>query len=56
MDEVGSADMLSDDCEDLRAATSLGSIKGLRLCMMLVGVVFAERDGFGVVAGIASPT
>jgi hypothetical protein len=51
MDEVGSVNMLSEVCEDFLAATSLGSIKGLRSCIALGDVVFAERDGFGVLPG-----
>jgi hypothetical protein len=43
--------MVSELCEDFLAATSLGSIKGLRSCMMLVDVVFAERDSLGVLPG-----
>lgn len=38
IEEVGSADMLSEVCEDLRAATSLGSIRGLSSCMLKMGV------------------
>lgn len=39
IDEVGSADMFSEVCDDLRAATSLGRISGLRSCMLVFVLV-----------------
>lgn len=36
MDAVGSSDMFSELLEDLRAATSLGRMSGLRSCMAMM--------------------